>query len=278
MPRLRVFVGSSSDNLQPIEVNQPAGSAYPVSSDAFEGRIAVFLRYEDEPHDREAANYFRAPERENVTWSIQVQGRFLQPRQSDTILFGNTFDHSLKLPYGTGAILKFMNVVDPTLEQDLQGDQPWALFPFLCTMPHLHHTKVDASAPPSSWPSFPPTEPLSHNDESCSELGAPQADGDRSKRRDFFARHGVETTIGPEDLFTGDFCHGRLSFPSLALKIPGGIKLDLKKHWERAGQRVYFVCCERRSEDGEGSIDGPGRTFWCVAFELDDESDAEGET
>ena len=36
------------------------------------------------------------------------QGRFLVPTSADDILFGNTFDRPLKLPWGTSAILKFM--------------------------------------------------------------------------------------------------------------------------------------------------------------------------
>ena len=36
------------------------------------------------------------------------QGRFLVPTSADDILFGNTFDRPLKVPWGTGAILKFM--------------------------------------------------------------------------------------------------------------------------------------------------------------------------
>ena len=40
------------------------------------------------------------------------QGRFLVPTSADDILFGNTFDRPLKLPWGTSAILKFMQYVD----------------------------------------------------------------------------------------------------------------------------------------------------------------------
>ncbi|CAG8774945.1 3129_t:CDS:1, partial [Acaulospora colombiana] len=46
--------------------------------------------------------------RKGVTWSIQVKGWFLQEISSDDVLFGNTFDRPLKLPWGSGAALKFM--------------------------------------------------------------------------------------------------------------------------------------------------------------------------
>ena len=35
-------------------------------------------------------------------------GRFLQEYSADDILFGNTFDRPLKLPWGSGAALRFM--------------------------------------------------------------------------------------------------------------------------------------------------------------------------
>ena len=36
------------------------------------------------------------------------RGRFLKPVSADDVLFGNTFDRPLKLPWGTTAALKFM--------------------------------------------------------------------------------------------------------------------------------------------------------------------------
>ena len=86
-------------------------------------------------------------------------GRFLQHHSADEILFGNTFDKPLKLPWGSGAALKFMQYVqhsrcigrvidllfsyiDPTLEHDLGSHtKPWvsviatsAIFDFSCNM------------------------------------------------------------------------------------------------------------------------------------------------
>ncbi len=45
-----------------------------------------------------------------------ISGRFLVPQSGDDILFGNTFDRPLKLPWGTSAILKFMQYVFFALE------------------------------------------------------------------------------------------------------------------------------------------------------------------
>lgn len=41
-------------------------------------------------------------------------GRFLQTYSADDILFGNTFDRPLRLPWGSGAALKFMKYVCPS--------------------------------------------------------------------------------------------------------------------------------------------------------------------
>lgn len=128
MPRLRVLAGPSSDDLRPITVND--GTAHPVTSDTFEGRVAVFLRYDDE--EGESMTYFDGPGRENVTWSIQVQGktlrpgvvlwliglcsgRFLQPRPANSVVFGNTFERPFKLPVGSSAVMKFMQYASTAL-------------------------------------------------------------------------------------------------------------------------------------------------------------------
>ena len=39
------------------------------------------------------------------------RGRFLTPVCADDVMFGNTFDRPLKLPWGSGAALKFMQYV-----------------------------------------------------------------------------------------------------------------------------------------------------------------------
>lgn len=37
-----------------------------------------------------------------------ITGRFKKPYDADSVLFGNTFDRPLNLPWGSGAALKFM--------------------------------------------------------------------------------------------------------------------------------------------------------------------------
>ncbi|KAH9006533.1 hypothetical protein EDB86DRAFT_2874610 [Lactarius hatsudake] len=184
MPRLRVVAGPSLDALVPISVN--SNVSHPVTSDAFEGRILAYIKdFADKDGSVLQSEYFDREDRKGITWSIQVQGRFLRPISADDVLFGNTFDRPLKLPWGSGAALKFMHFIDPTLEHDLtSGTKPWALSPFISTMPHLAHKRVPgvsrqaspvaghltSSHKPQSpeeqsnhdgWPHFPPPQSLS---------------------------------------------------------------------------------------------------------------------
>ena len=64
MPRLRFLAGPSLDALTPLTAN--SDSAVAIRSDAFEGRVAVYIADASDPA------YFR--QRRNVSWSIQVQG------------------------------------------------------------------------------------------------------------------------------------------------------------------------------------------------------------
>ena len=71
MPRLRILAGSSMSDLVPIHAD--SGVPVPVSSDAFEGQLAVFIKgFTDEDGQVRDSEYFR--KRSGVTWSIQMQG------------------------------------------------------------------------------------------------------------------------------------------------------------------------------------------------------------
>ncbi|KAH9177738.1 hypothetical protein EDB89DRAFT_1844248 [Lactarius sanguifluus] len=157
MPRLRVVAGPSLDALVPISVDSDV--SHPITSDAFEGRILAYIKdFADKDGSVLQSEYFDREDRKGITWSIQVQGRFLRPISADDVLFGNTFDRPLKLPWGSGAALKFMHFIDPTLEHDLtSGTKPWALSPLISTMPHLAHKRSNYDG----WPHFPPPQSLS---------------------------------------------------------------------------------------------------------------------
>lgn len=179
MPRLRVLAGPSPSKLSPISVN--TSQAHDVSSDVFEGRVVVHIKgFNTDGGEDEATlgpeRYFDREDRQNITWSIQVQGRFLREYDADDVLFGNVFDRPLKLPYGTSfvltPVLRFMNYVDPTLQHDLLSQsKPWALSPLISTMPHFSHRKLEKGKEDmGQWPEFPGKKSV-HDDVSQLKLG-----------------------------------------------------------------------------------------------------------
>lgn len=189
MPRLRVLAGPSPSKLSPISVN--TSQAHDVSSDVFEGRVVVHIKGFNDGDEGEATvdpeRYFEREDRQNITWSIQVQGRFLREYEANDVLFGNIFDRPLKLPYGTSfvltPVLKFMNYVDPTLQHDLLSQsKPWALSPLISTMPHFSHRKLEkGKEDKAQWPEFPGKKSV-HDDVSQLKLAsAKSTSGDDTK-------------------------------------------------------------------------------------------------
>jgi hypothetical protein len=105
-----------------------------------------------------------------LTGRVGCPGRFVRPISADDVLFGNTFDCPLKLPWGSGAALKFMqyvpspfiipfprimmtlmplylSFVDPALEHDLASSTKlWALSPLISMMPHLAHSRLSPAS------------------------------------------------------------------------------------------------------------------------------------
>ncbi|KAL4079548.1 hypothetical protein J3A83DRAFT_4210548 [Scleroderma citrinum] len=301
MPRLHVLAGPSLDALEPITHFVNTSRAYPIHSDRFEGKVAIyikgFINTQDQPLRSE---YFERPDRKGITWSIQVQGRFLHPHSTNDILFGNTFDRPLKLPWGSSAALKFMKFVDPALEHNLTSPtKPWALSPLVATVPHFVHSHVEVqhvSEDKSSETGFPPLTSISDNTSHLSIISTSPSDASHdgtqfasksdpknlrfrtsSERRKYFSKevNRKDLIFGPNDLISIDFCYGFLEFnPTIVLRLPGGITFDLMKYWDR--QPVRFVCCERKKPtDGEGDDGSPiGKLFWCMSIELAEDGEA----
>jgi len=172
MPKLRVLAGPTPHDLTDITSLVNTNTSHRISTDEWEGEIVIFIKdfNADDSRTPEGAEYFGRSDRSGITWSIQTQGRFLSPRSSDDVLFGNIFERPLKLPWGTGAALKFMKYIDPTLSHDLTctaSQKPWALSPLVATMPYLRHTRLPSSC--NHHPDSPCNSP------SCghSEAGVP---------------------------------------------------------------------------------------------------------
>ncbi|KAG6830915.1 hypothetical protein H0H87_006838 [Tephrocybe sp. NHM501043] len=105
-PHLRVLAGTGS-HLTPITHLVNTTNSFPLVSDRFEGEVIVCIKDLTHP-EKDVYDYFERPERQGVTWSIQVLGRFLDPISANDVLFGNIFDRALGLPWGSSAALKLM--------------------------------------------------------------------------------------------------------------------------------------------------------------------------
>lgn len=75
MTRLRVQAGPNLETLTTISANTP--DAHSIKTSRFEGKIAVCIKdYVDEHGEMVKTDYFDHPDRQGVTWSIQVEGEY----------------------------------------------------------------------------------------------------------------------------------------------------------------------------------------------------------
>ncbi|CAE6425468.1 unnamed protein product [Rhizoctonia solani] len=247
-PSLKVFLGPSVDDLKEISYNDD--SSHAIQSSLFDGVVSVHIKGDFGDNNEIKDTYFNEESRATSTWSIGIQGRFLKGVNGNDILFGNVFDRPLNLPWGFGAILNLAKYVDPTLEHDLYGEKPWALSPFLSTMPYLQRIEIDPAAPVPACLSVPITEERSRPALAHGSESSPAA------RRKYFTveSHRKEVNFTPKDLIQADFVHGYLQFPSLTIALPGGVQFDLMYYYDE--RPVHFVCKKRGTEE----------TFFVVSF------------
>ncbi|CAE6466768.1 unnamed protein product [Rhizoctonia solani] len=267
-PSLKVSLGPNLDELEEISFND--GSSHVIQSRLFEGAISVHIKGDFGGTDNSKNTYFNDESRTARTWSIGIQGRFLQEINGNDILFGNVFDRPLNLPWGFSAVLSFAQYVDPTLEHDLYGEKPWALSPFLSTMPYLQRIELDPAVPiPTGLPapitterSRPALAPALESESTPAARRKPalapalESESTPAARRKYFTdeSHRKEITLTPRDLIQADFVHGHIQFPSLTIALPGGVQFDLMYYYDE--RPVHFVCRKRGTED----------TFFVVSF------------
>lgn len=228
------------DKLVCITDKVNSGKAHDVSSELFQGKVAINIKGFTNPSGEElSAEYFDREDRKGITWSIQVQGRFLQPTSADDVMFGNTFDKRLKLPWGAGVALKFMKYVDPTLEHDLMSEtKPWALSPLISTMPHFVHERIDdrrASPVPEhkQWESsFPPSQSIG---EDTSQLQFAIASSNSSSSTYFTPSSSNSSFVTPSSSLSITSSSSDLSnFPKMPGSLGVSVKNSLQLPFEKA--------------------------------------------
>lgn len=197
----------------------------------------------------------------NMTCSIQIQGRFLQPIDADDCLWANMFDKPIRdrLPYGTTVALKGISYIDPSLEHDVYSDKPWAWSPLIATMNHVKTTRLESDdSPLPEWKGVRPVEDCSSIVEGLTKISSKQ------ERRRFFssAKNREAVVLGPRDFINAEFVNGFVDYSTLRLKIPI-VKLSfrLDKLWD--GQPVRYVCLSRRTLE----------TYFVIEFQIKDLGD-----
>lgn len=173
---------------------------------------------------------------------MQLQGRFLKDFSGDDVVFGNTFDKPIRdyLPYGTSAALKAVNWIDPSLEQDIYADKPWAWSPLIATMNVVRLSKSEGKLP--AWSSKQPEEDVSHG---LTEGDHGNLIGNAGARRKYFnnAAHRKEVKLGPDTIIDADFSNGFLNFETLSLKLAAGLEFPLASYWDgQAGLELSLLC------------------------------------
>lgn len=282
-PSLKISAGPSVDSLSTVAVNHD-DTPTTISTDLFQGRIAVRIKNftgsdpEGVSHNKDTP-YFNAGHGKGQSWSMQIQGRFLQPVNADDLVFGNEFDKPIKdhLPYGTSLALQFVRMVDPNLEHDLYANKPHAWSPYLATMPRIRSTPFEAKGDNNdfeAWPKF--TETPNYVEDDITSL-IPKEVAEKEKdtvanfkgidkaheyRQRFLSnrQHRQAITVGPSNIVEADFYNGFIDFNDLTLHIPfsGGLKFDLKKYWD--GQPVRYICKDRKND----------KVFFIIQFDIVD--------
>ena len=86
-PKLRISAGPSKESLSLVAVNHDELPIV-IDSEHFQGRIAVRVKQ---------SAYFSEPYGSKFSYSIQIQGRFMNEVTADDILFGNDFDAPIRV-------------------------------------------------------------------------------------------------------------------------------------------------------------------------------------
>jgi len=70
-----------------------------IDTKLFQGRVTVRVKdfVGDDPSHKSTATYFDHPYGSSMTYSIQVQGRYLDGVNCDNLVFGNVFDKPIRV-------------------------------------------------------------------------------------------------------------------------------------------------------------------------------------
>lgn len=129
---LTVKGGINVDNLQLLSVNDES-SPTRIESDLFSGYLMVRMKDFNGacPEDvsclpNPKSDYFSAKQR---LYTISVQGIFKEDVPGDDLIFGLEFDHPIKTPPGASIGLRIARWLEPNLDYELNGSEPFMVAP-----------------------------------------------------------------------------------------------------------------------------------------------------
>jgi hypothetical protein len=171
----------------------------------------------------------------DMSFAITIRGQFLQSFSADDLVFGNVFDAPLRLPPGAGLGVRMLRMLmDPGLEADLYGPNPWAWSPVLCTMRTMAVCLVDKESTAEEQEKanmVDATLPL----EECNQyLFTDSVARKASARRSHFAKavHRQAVQLSPQYRYAMEFCNGLIDFNTLGVRLPGWGSISLLSFWD----------------------------------------------
>ncbi|TPX61396.1 hypothetical protein SpCBS45565_g07291 [Spizellomyces sp. 'palustris'] len=142
--KLRCRIGPSLDTLAVANINDEKNPHF-IDSPYFTGYVSVRVKNfkgitADGSKPIESLPYFESKKR---LFSVQVCGRFKHEYTADDVVFGSEFEKKVILPTGSWVALKFANLIDPALKNDVYADKPWLWSPALCSMNIVNVVKAE---------------------------------------------------------------------------------------------------------------------------------------
>lgn len=129
---LTVKGGANADCLNVLAVNNERCPTR-IESDLFSGYLLVRMKDFNGvcPKDvpclpNPQSDYFSTKQR---LYTISVQGSFKEDVPGDDVIFGLEFDHPIKTPPGASIGLRIARWLEPSLEYELNGQEPFMVAP-----------------------------------------------------------------------------------------------------------------------------------------------------
>ncbi|KAF2141002.1 uncharacterized protein K452DRAFT_229718 [Aplosporella prunicola CBS 121167] len=251
---LKVTAGRDYDlkNHQDVHVN--TAKPVDISTDDIDASINVRIQdYRGLPKDSPATSpYFSNDGHKYDRYSIAYTFRLKNDVPGDKLVFGNDFDHPIRdrLPPGFNLAFRYLKSwIDPTIEGDINADEPYLYAPVLGSMNRL---QVGSKGQSLKETIAGAGEKLGEGDDAITviEEGA-QGDGEDVRKEKSipdapnarmkhyaYEQYRKEFTFEKDRPYACDFFNSYLDFNEFAIKLPI-ITVPIVRYWD--GQPLRYV-------------------------------------